>query len=49
MVRVRMAQSKTTVNEPYTPVTAEKKIPMFYVAIMFACIIFGILLGKFLF
>lgn len=34
-------------GEPYTPVMAENQIPMFYIAIAIAAVIFGIIFGKF--
>lgn len=48
VIRVRSSPSKPPMGEPYTPVMAEKQIPMFYIAIAIAAIFFGILFGKFL-
>uniref|UniRef100_A0A1L8ECU3 Putative vesicle-associated membrane protein-associated protein b/c n=1 Tax=Haematobia irritans TaxID=7368 RepID=A0A1L8ECU3_HAEIR len=48
VIRVRSTASKPSGGEPYIPVMAEKPIPMFFIAIAIAAVIFGILFGKFL-
>lgn len=48
VIRVRSSPSKPPMGEPYAPVMAEKQIPMFYIAIAIAVVIFGIFIGKFL-
>ncbi|KAM7348427.1 VAMP-associated protein 33kDa [Cochliomyia hominivorax] len=47
IIRTRSSPSKPSINEPYTPVIAENQIPMFYIAIAIAAVIFGIIFGKF--
>lgn len=47
IIRDRCSVSKHSMSEPYTPVIAGNQIPMFYIAIAIAAIVFGIIFGKF--
>lgn len=48
ITRYRSSPATKQINESYTPVLAEKQIPVFYIAIAIAAAILGLLLGKFL-
>ncbi|KAH8270984.1 hypothetical protein KR044_008083, partial [Drosophila immigrans] len=48
ITRYRSSPATKQINESYTPVLAEKQIPIFYIAIAIAAAFFGLLLGKFL-
>ncbi|KAM8719798.1 hypothetical protein ACLKA7_005942 [Drosophila subpalustris] len=48
IMRYRSTSATKQINESYTPVLAEKQIPVFYIAIAIAAAILGLLLGKFL-